>query len=380
MPVMPVNGGNVEDKQKERQLDLSVPQVAGSAVAAVVAAKLTSQFGVYGTILGAGVVSALATCGGSIFQHLFRRTGEQIRGVATQAKPTARAAAGSVTADAGTTQSHSSAKHAADRTQILATVGDTNRARRPPTQPHSPQPPPHAPRARGVHGEAQPLGGPDQVRALTSCLRADASDATRHPRSAPPPQNAQADPLAPVREPATPQEAYTTRTVYKAEVHRWKRPLAASALVFGLTISVITMYEVVSGANFSTDGKGTTIGHVLTGGGSSASQDVPSIDNSPTPPDASDTNDQNPRSQSPPSAHDNTRDRGEPSTPTPEPSRETPTSEPSRTSSPDTGPDPETRTGDGSDTASRPPQAPSPTPLPSQTDSSGGSTDDRRWR
>jgi len=59
--------------------DLSVPQVAGSALAAVLAAKLASSFGVYGTILGAGVVSVIATCGGSLFQHFFKRTGEQLR-------------------------------------------------------------------------------------------------------------------------------------------------------------------------------------------------------------------------------------------------------------------------------------------------------------
>uniref|UniRef100_UPI003F595F38 hypothetical protein n=1 Tax=Streptomyces asoensis TaxID=249586 RepID=UPI003F595F38 len=64
---------------KRKRIDLSVPQVAGSAVAAVVAAKLASYFGVYGTILGAGLVSVVATCGGSLFQHFFRRTGEQFR-------------------------------------------------------------------------------------------------------------------------------------------------------------------------------------------------------------------------------------------------------------------------------------------------------------
>ncbi|GAA3157180.1 hypothetical protein [Streptomyces echinatus] len=62
-----------------KRIDLSVPQVAGSALAAVVAAKLASYFGVYGTILGAGVVSVVATCGGSLFQHFFKRTGEQFR-------------------------------------------------------------------------------------------------------------------------------------------------------------------------------------------------------------------------------------------------------------------------------------------------------------
>jgi hypothetical protein len=75
---------------KERRLDLSLPQVAGSALAAVAAAVLASQLGLYGTIIGAGVVSVIATCGGSIFQHLFRRTGEQIRVVTVQAKPRVR--------------------------------------------------------------------------------------------------------------------------------------------------------------------------------------------------------------------------------------------------------------------------------------------------
>ncbi|MCW7947204.1 hypothetical protein AAW14_35925 [Streptomyces hygroscopicus] len=72
--------GEAGTEARKKRLDLSVPQVAGSAVAAVVAAKLASYFGVYGTILGAGLVSTVATCGASVFQHVFRHTGEQIRG------------------------------------------------------------------------------------------------------------------------------------------------------------------------------------------------------------------------------------------------------------------------------------------------------------
>ncbi|MFB6962260.1 hypothetical protein ACFCYB_36100 [Streptomyces sp. NPDC056309] len=78
---------NAGDEVRKRRIELSVAQVAGSAVAAVVAAKLASYFGVYGTILGAGVVSVLATCGGSVFQHFLRRTGEQLRGVAASPGP-----------------------------------------------------------------------------------------------------------------------------------------------------------------------------------------------------------------------------------------------------------------------------------------------------
>jgi hypothetical protein len=70
-----------------KRIDLSVPQVAGGALAAVVAAKLASYFGVYGTILGAEVVSIVATCGGTVFQHFFKRTGEQLREATVAARP-----------------------------------------------------------------------------------------------------------------------------------------------------------------------------------------------------------------------------------------------------------------------------------------------------
>ncbi|MBT2415012.1 hypothetical protein J7I94_31490 [Streptomyces sp. ISL-12] len=83
---------NSTEGDSGRRIDLSVPQVAGSALAAVVAAKLAASFGVYGTILGAGVVSVVATCGGTLFQHFFRRTGEQLKVRRTAEQP--RAAGG----------------------------------------------------------------------------------------------------------------------------------------------------------------------------------------------------------------------------------------------------------------------------------------------
>ncbi|WP_329882667.1 hypothetical protein [Streptomyces sp. BE20] len=54
-------------------------QVVASALATVVGALLASELGVYGTILGAAVVSVGATTGGAVFQHVFKRTGEQLR-------------------------------------------------------------------------------------------------------------------------------------------------------------------------------------------------------------------------------------------------------------------------------------------------------------
>ncbi|WP_411106981.1 hypothetical protein [Streptomyces sp. cmx-4-9] len=66
-------------KPEPRKLDLSAAQVAGSSLATVAAALLASQLGVYGTILGAGVVSVVATAGGPVIGHVFRRTGDQLR-------------------------------------------------------------------------------------------------------------------------------------------------------------------------------------------------------------------------------------------------------------------------------------------------------------
>ncbi|MFD7579739.1 hypothetical protein [Kitasatospora sp. NPDC059803] len=77
---MPERSPAEEGGKKERKrIDLSVAQVAASALATVVGALFASELGVYGTILGAAVVSVGATTGGAVFQHIFRRTGEQLR-------------------------------------------------------------------------------------------------------------------------------------------------------------------------------------------------------------------------------------------------------------------------------------------------------------
>ncbi|GHB18698.1 hypothetical protein GCM10010377_05560 [Streptomyces viridiviolaceus] len=159
----------MEVETERRRIDLSVPQVAGSALAAVIAAKLASSFGVYGTILGAGLVSVIATCGGSLFQHFFKRTGEQIRNTTA------------VTAKRGGAQA---------RTQVTV--------------------------------QAVPAPG-----------------------------------------------EFTEGTVYRARVKSWKRPLVAAALVFGVTMTGITVYELASGHSMSGGGS-TTVGNAFSGGGSSS--------------------------------------------------------------------------------------------------------------
>ncbi|MEV5726873.1 hypothetical protein AB0N50_13820 [Streptomyces pharetrae] len=153
-----------EKEVQQKRIDLSVPQVAGSAVAAVLAAKLASSFGVYGTIAGAGVVSVIATCGGSLFQHFFKRTGEQLR---------------------------------TGRTPVRVAMGAA----------------PQAPSAPGEFSEG---------------------------------------------------------AVYRARVSGWKRWAPAAAVVFGITMTGITAYELASGDSFSGRG-GTTVGGALTRQGTSSS-------------------------------------------------------------------------------------------------------------
>ncbi|MFI0186041.1 hypothetical protein ACH4PW_00520 [Streptomyces sp. NPDC017082] len=204
-----------------KRIDLSVPQVAASALAAVVAAKLASYFGVYGTILGAGVVSAVATCGGTVFQHFFKRTGEQLR----------------------------------ERTA-----------------------------------------------------------ATVRPRDqAPPP----------------PSGEFTAGTVYRARARGLRRPLIAAALVFGVTMTGITVYELASGNSFS-GGTGTTVGHAVTGRDSSrpktgetpAPAGTPSPEHTPAP--GGTASGDSPTPGGSPSGQPDEQPDGEPSSGTPSGSPATP--------------------------------------------------------
>ncbi|WP_405990342.1 hypothetical protein [Streptomyces sp. NBC_00986] len=226
----------------KKRIDLSVPQVAGSAVAAVVAAKLASYFGVYGTILGAGVVSAIATSGGTVFQHFFSRTGAQLR----EATVTSKVA--------------------------------------------------------------------EQI-------------------------------------PARPGE-FTEGTVYRARVSSWKRPVLAAALVFGVTMTGITVYELVSGDSFS-GGKGTTVSAAVTGHDTSSSPK--SGDDEPSPADSPSGSSDG--SSAAPEASSGATDDGTPSnsggttsSPTPTPSASdgggTPTPTPSASAT-DPAPSASSRSGTG---------------------------------
>ncbi|MFF2964160.1 hypothetical protein ACFVT1_35945 [Streptomyces sp. NPDC057963] len=217
---------------KERRIDLSLPQVAGSAVAAVAAAVAASQLGVYGTILGAGVMSVVATCGGSVFQHFFRRTGEQIREVTVQAKQPGREVTVH-TRETGTPRgprpsAAGTPDGAADATTMMRAVD-----------------------AAAVRGETD----------ATTVLRnvADDPDRTRLLR----PLDGSPS-LATAR--SAPDEEFSEATTHGTRLRGWKRSALGAAVVFAVTMGGITTFELVSGNGLS-GGPGTTVGSVVRGGG-----------------------------------------------------------------------------------------------------------------
>ncbi|MET4647240.1 hypothetical protein ABID95_007008 [Streptomyces atratus] len=281
---------------KERRIDLNVPQVAGSAVAAIAAAVAASQLGVYGTILGAGVMSVVATCGGSVFQHFFRRTGEQIREVTVYTRETRDTRGGREPSGSGSGRRLSGAS--VDATTVLRTVTvDPDRTQL-----------------------LEPLTG-NGTRLLASY-------------------------------PAAPDEEFTASTTHGTRIRGWKRPVLGAVAVFAVSMAGITTYELISGNDLS-GGQGTTVGSVVRGGAQGPGRDdpAPSVSGDPgqrrTPGQESGgtpgTDSQDGQSRSP--------DTGQGDRPTTEP---TPTPTPSSPGGDETAPAPTptpTPSGDGSGVA-----------------------------
>ncbi|MFD6275919.1 hypothetical protein ACFWFI_10140 [Streptomyces sp. NPDC060209] len=200
-------------ERKERRIDLSLPQVAGSAVAAVAAAVMASQLGVYGTIAGAGVMSVVATCGGSVFQHFFRRTGEQIREVTVQVK------------------------HPAGR-QVTVRTRET-------------YPAPQRPEDDATRALRTVEPGADRTTVLRQFRPSEANPGEAY-RGDPRPGD------------AITGDSYSDARTHGTRVRGWKRSALAATGVFVLSMAGITVYEMVSGHDLGGNGR-TTIGSVVGG-------------------------------------------------------------------------------------------------------------------
>ncbi|WP_103534014.1 hypothetical protein [Streptomyces sp. SM11] len=233
-------------------------------MAAVAAAVLASQLGVYGTIAGAGVMSIVATCGGSVFQHFFRRTGEQIREVTVQVThPEGRQVTvhtkETTPAGQGAAARRSEPEPADDATTVLPTVD-------PGTVPEVIPDAEHTQLLKPVDtdrtqlldlGDARtrmlrvpPSGGPgadDRTR-----LPARADDRTRMlPRAGAGPDVA--------------DDAFSDGVTHGTRMRGWKRPALTAAAVFAVSMAGITAFEMISDNDLS-GGQGTTLGSVVRGG------------------------------------------------------------------------------------------------------------------
>lgn len=208
-----------------KRIDLSLPQVAGSAVAAVAAAVAASQLGVYGTIAGAGVMSIVATCGGSVFQHFFRRTGEQIREVTVQVKHPGR----EVTVHTRTTAARRPAGASEDDTALPAAADDATRV------------------LRRVEADG-----------TTVLRRVDADGTVLLPR------HDATTVLRQVPAGTGSDEEFSEATTHGTRLRGWKRSAIGAALVFVVSMAGITTFELISGNDLS-GGRGTTVGSVVRG-------------------------------------------------------------------------------------------------------------------
>ncbi len=250
-----------DTEPKGRRIDLSLPQVAGSAVAAVAAAVLASQLGVYGTIAGAGVMSVVATCGGSVFQHLFRRTGEQIREVTVQV-------------------THPEGRQVTVHTKETTPAGHRAAAQRAEPEP-GPEPTDDATTVLPtVDPGAVPEVIPDaeSARLLTPVdtdrtQLLDLGDARTRMLRVPPAGSPQAGagdrtqmlPRAGAG-PAGADDAFSDGVTHGTRMRGWKRPALAAAAVFAVSMAGITAFEMISGNDLS-GGQGTTLSSVVRGGG-----------------------------------------------------------------------------------------------------------------
>ncbi|MEU9092361.1 hypothetical protein [Streptomyces sp. NPDC048428] len=265
---------------RERRIDLSLPQVAGSAVAAVAAAVAASQLGVYGTILGAGVMSVVATCGGSVFQHFFRRTGEQIREVTVQVKHPGREVTvhtrqtrdgGDPDAEwvtSGTRVALRETAGSADATAMLRPLDATTVLRQVDSPVRGGVP---AQKDADATAVLRPVDATTVLRKVTvdpdRTQLIESPDGTRRLTAAP---------AAP-----SPDDEFTQATTHGTRIRGWKRSALGAAVVFVVSMAGITTFELVSGNDLS-GGQGTTVGSVVRGErGSGSSDPAPSPSTDP---------------------------------------------------------------------------------------------------
>lgn len=76
-------GGDSDDDEAPERIGPSIPQIVGSAAAAVSAALVASQLGVAGTLIGAAVASIVSTIAAAYYTSFATRTHDRVRRLST---------------------------------------------------------------------------------------------------------------------------------------------------------------------------------------------------------------------------------------------------------------------------------------------------------
>ncbi|MER7543295.1 hypothetical protein ABTW95_09860 [Spirillospora sp. NPDC127506] len=275
--------------------DLSATQLIASAVATAVAALGASFLGVYGTIIGAALMSVISTAGSAVAKHYLDQGRDQIKELTHLQSAVRRRAAAEGAADEATS---------ADPTRTALWTGDPNATR------VDPFGDPNATRLDPNATRLDPGGDPgatrlDPVDAVAGSLAEEAGEDA-------------------VRE-VVRRTAWQS-TVAWAKAH-WVKLAVSSAAVFAIVIGGITAYEAATGEPVGGGGdRGLTVTNVLGGGGQPDGTPTQEPTGGPTGPGA--TPGQEPTGDAP---------SAEPTTPAPQPTdgpAEQPTGQPTAPSTP----------------------------------------------
>jgi hypothetical protein len=261
--------------------DVSTTQLIASAAATAVAAFGASYLGVYGTIIGAALMSVISTAGSAVGKHYLDQGRDQIKELSHLQTAARRRMAAEGAADEATS---------ADPTRTVVWSGDPNATRLDPNV-----------------TRLDPVGDPnatrlDPVDAVAGSLAEEAGEDA-------------------VRE-VVRRTAWRS-TVEWAKAH-WVKLAVWSAAVFAIVLGGITAFEAATGEPIGGGGdRGLTVTRVLDGG-SGQPGDAPSQNPSDAPVEPGTTPSQEPTGDAPTT---------EPTTPAPQPTdqpTEQPTQEPTQ--------------------------------------------------
>ncbi|TDB98279.1 hypothetical protein [Actinomadura sp. 7K534] len=291
-----------------RKPEISTTQLVASAIATAVAAFGASTLGVYGTIIGAALMSVISTAGSAIGQHYLEQGRNQIKELThMQAATRRRGAAEDAVEEA----------RSADPTRTVAWPGDPSATR------FDPAGDPNATRF-------EPAGGDPNATRLDPVAGGDPSATRVDPVEAVAGSLAEEAGEDAVRQ-VVRRSAWKS-TVEWAKAH-WGKLAVTSAAVFAIVIGGITIYEAAAGEPIGRGGGGLTVTEVLGGGGGKQQEDGPSQNPTDGPTEPGVTPGETPTGEAPatepgtpPDDQPTGRPSGQPTqAPTPQPTTPAPT-------------------------------------------------------